>query len=83
MGTKRENDEDINGRLGKGPIIAQKSPNQISSFIYFRSKSDSGQVAEFFDRPTIKANAKEDDMMKSAQRHEDMREKQGCISTCS
>jgi hypothetical protein len=35
------------------------------------------QSSEFRDRPTIKANAKQDDTMNSAQRHESMREEMG------
>jgi hypothetical protein len=79
---KRENDHDINGRLGS----AQSSPRKLVTkfpvlILDLNLSQDNWQ--RFCDNPTIKANVKDDDMLNSTQCHEGKWEEQGYNSTFS
>jgi len=72
MVTKRENDDDIDGRLWRNQSSPRKLVTKFPVLIILDLNPESGQVAKFCDSPTIKANVKDDDMLNSPQRHEGM-----------
>jgi len=47
MGTKRENDDDINGRLGRAQSSPKKLVNKFSVLVILDLNLESGQVAKF------------------------------------
>jgi hypothetical protein len=82
MGTKGENDDDINGRLGR----AQSSPKKLVTKFPVSITLDSNMFQDkwqiFCNSATIKANVKDEDVPKSAQRQEGMWKEQGYNATC-